>query len=97
MDVRSDEEWTSGNRCTYKRVPSQPLNLLTQNVPPTAKTDDLEGPACRQSGDPHSNDLETCKKGCQWTIEEEKGQLNANRMESLLWSVKTDDDKGCNM
>ena len=59
--------------------------------------DDLEGPACRRGRDLHSNDLETCKEGHQWTIKEEKGQLNANGMEGLPWSVETDDDKSCNV
>jgi len=97
MDVRSDKKWTNGDGHTYERVPSQPLNPVTQNVPPTGEMDDLEGPSYRRGGDLHGNDLETCKNGHQWTIKEGKGQLNANGIESLPSSVETDDDKSCNV
>jgi len=96
-DVRSDEKRTNGDGHTYERVPSQPLDPLTRNVPSTGETDDLEGPACRRGGDPHGKDLETCKHGRQRTIKEGKGQLNANGIGSLPWSVETDDDKSCNV
>jgi len=64
-------------------------------MPSTGKTDDLEGPSYRRGRDLHSSNLETCKDGHQWTIKEEKGQLNANGMEGLPLSVKTDNDKSC--
>jgi len=38
VDVRSDTRWTNGKGLTYQRVPSQPLNTLTRNVPTTGKT-----------------------------------------------------------
>jgi len=96
-DVRSDEKRTDGDRHTYQRAQSRPLDPPTRNVPPTGETDDLEGPAWRRGGDPHGKDLETCKSGRQWTIKEGKGQLNANRIKSLPSSVETDDDKSCNV
>jgi len=96
-DVRSDEKRRDGDRHTYQRAQSQLLDPPTRNVPPIGKMDDLEGPAWRRGGDPHGNDLETCKNGCQRTIKEGKGQLNANGNESLPSSVETDDDKSCNM
>ena len=37
-DVRSDTKRTNGKGLTYQRVPSQPLNALTRNVPTTGKT-----------------------------------------------------------
>ena len=64
-DVRSDKKRTDGDGHTYQRAQSRPLDPPTQNVPPTGETDDLEGPAWRQGGDPHGNDLETCKNGRQ--------------------------------
>jgi len=38
VDVRSDTKRTNGKGLTYQRVPSQPLNALTRNVPTTGKT-----------------------------------------------------------
>jgi len=55
-DVRSDTKRTNGKGLTYQRVPSQPLNALTRNVPTTGKTDiwaptsaveDADGPTTR--------------------------------------------------
>jgi len=37
-DIRSDTKRTNGKGLTYQRVPSQPLNTLTRNVPTTGKT-----------------------------------------------------------
>ena len=96
-DVRSDAKRTDGDGHTYQRAQSRPLDPPTQNVPPTGKTDNLEGPAWRRGGDPHGNNLETCKNRRQWTIKEGKGQLNANGIGSLPSSVETDDDKSCNV
>jgi len=96
-DVRSDKKRTDGDGHTYQRAQSRPLDPPTRNVPPTGETDDLEGPAWRRGRDPHGNDLETCKNGRQQTIKEGKGQLNANGIGSLPWSVEMDDDKSCNV
>jgi len=38
VDVRSDTKRMNGKGLTYQRVPSQPLNALTRNVPTTGKT-----------------------------------------------------------
>ena len=37
MDVRSNKKWANGDRLTYQRVLSQPLNVLTWNMPTTGK------------------------------------------------------------
>jgi len=66
-------------------------------VLPTGETDDLRAPACRQSGYPCRNDLETCQNGRQRAVKEEKGQLDTKGIESLPWSVETDNDKSCNV
>ena len=64
---------------------------------PTGKTDDLRAPACRQSRYPCRNNLETCQNGRQRAVKEEKGQLDTKGIESLPWSVETDDNKSCNV
>jgi len=46
-DIRSDEKRTDGDRHTYQRAQSRLLDPPTRNVPPTGKTDNLEGPAWR--------------------------------------------------
>ena len=66
-------------------------------MPPTGETDDLEGPICSQNGYLCRNDLETCKNGHQRTVKEEKGQLNANRVEDLPCPVETDSNKSCSI
>ena len=97
LEVRRDGKWTDGDGHTCQRVPSHPLDLLTRDVLPTGETDDLRVPACRQSGYPRRNDLETRQNGRQRAVKEGKGQPNANGIEGLPWSVETDDDKSCNV
>jgi len=97
LEVRRDGKRTDGDGHTCQRVPSHLLDPLTRDILPTGETDDLRAPACRQSGYPRRNDLETCQNGCQRAVKEEKGQLDTKGIESLPWSVETDDDKSCNV
>ena len=97
MEVRKDERQTNSDGLTYQRVPSQPLEPLTRNTPPTGKTDNLEGPACRRGRYTHRNDLGTCQNGRQRAVKEEKGQLDTKGIKDLPSPVKTDDDKRCNI
>ena len=96
-DVRADRKWTDRDGHTSQRAQNRPLDPLTRNVPPTGETDDLEGPICSQNRYLCRNDLETCKNGCQRTVKEGKGQLNANGTKDLPCPVETDSNKSCSI
>ena len=97
MEVRADENQTDRDRHTSQRVQNRPLDLLTRNVPPTGKTDDLRGPTCDQNRYSCRNNLETWKNSCKRTVKGGKGQLNANGIEDLPCPVEMDSNKSCNV
>jgi len=96
-DVRSDEKRTDGDGHTSQRVQNRPLDPPTRIAPPTGQTDDLEGPTCAQSGDPHHNDLETCENGCKKNYKRRKRSAKANGIKDSPCPVETDSNKSCSV
>ena len=85
----------NGDGHTSQRVPWQPLEPTTRIVPPTGKTDDLQGPTCSQNGHTRQNDLGTCENGCERAVKERKGQLTAKGIRSSPCPVEMDENKSC--
>ena len=85
----------NGDGHTSQRVPWQPLDSPTRIVPPTGKTDNLQGPTCGQNRHSCQNDLGTCENGCERAVKERKGQLKAKGIKSSPCPVETDENKSC--
>ena len=64
-------------------------------MPPTGKTDDLQGPTCGQNGHSCRNDLGICENEHPRAVKERKGQLKAKGIRSSPCPVETDENKSC--
>ena len=94
-EVRKDAKQMNGDGHTSQRVPWQPLEPTTRIVPPTGKTDDLQGPTCGQNGHSCRNDLAICENEHPKAVKERKGQLKAKGIKSSPCPVETDENKSC--